>query len=251
MAFKQTDLVRDFVFPLVSSSFENSEFKFIKLLGTAFLIGNQGYALTCQHIIDNSKDNSIAGCFVGEDTYWYGFQINEIEFHPFHDVALIKLNGGNWKSPFCLTSDKLWAWRDFYLCGYPDSVLYEDINNKDVLGNPLPRMDMVSIKGSIRRIIPRELNIKGIKGNRFYELSIIAGWGCSGSPLFEVKPNKSWEVSGIYNAQKIFYTENSFDDNIKYIDYNVGYAVTSECFYDWKPKILGKTVLEESQNYFT
>lgn len=249
--YKQRDFVRDFVFPLIIFDVVDDKLSYKKFLGTAFLVGNRGYALTSSHVLKDVNHN-IAGMFAGEDGQWYCFAMEKVENHKTTDVSILKLQNGNWVSPFVISAEKQYGWKDYFLCGYPEMVLREQRDNLDIKGNVMERPDMISIKGHIRRRIPftlDKLDIKNIRGNTFYELNNVAGWGCSGSPLFEIEPNRSWKVMGIYVAQKIFYLENENDDNTKYIDYSVGYAITSDAFANWKPDILDKSILEESKNF--
>jgi hypothetical protein len=234
-------LVRDFVFPLIEVDLYQKGYIFKKFLGTAFLIGNRGYALTASHIIKDR--NNIIGLFVDEHNKWKGLPILESENHPIQDSSILKLSGWNFNSPFVINQNKEYGWKDYFVCGYPESVVYENI---DINGMSLPSFEMVSGKGHIRRRLMKEIN--SVKGNSFYELSNIVGWGCSGGPIFEPSNDGNWKIIGIYVAQKIFYTENHIDENVKYIDYAVGYALTSDSIFNWIPKILKKTILEESIN---
>lgn len=242
----QRDFVRDYVFPLAKAKIINKQIIFEEFLGTSFLIGNRGFALTASHLIKD-VDGLIAGMFANEKGNWVAFLIEDSEEHNVTDVTIIKLKGGSWTSPFIITEKKHFGWKDYMLCGYPEMVIFEDRRNININGKVLPRPDLISIKGHIRRRIPRNIDIPNIKGQMFYELSSIAGWGCSGAPIFNVLPNKKWEVIGLYSAQKIFYSENKDDNNIKFIDYGVGYAVTSDFIANWQPNILGLSIKEESE----
>jgi len=243
--YSQGDFVRDYVFPIVLTEDKDEGKNFKKFLGTGFLIGNRGYALTASHVLSKLTQNIC--CIFCVDNMWRGYRVINIEHHPKLDLALIKLEGDFWKTPFIISPEKQFGWIDYFLCGYPEAVLFEhdQINSS---GQLLPKPDMIHTKGHIRRRIHG--NIKVVKGDIFYEVSDLSGWGCSGSPLFQFNSDKSWKVIGIYIAQKIFYSENDYDKDIKYIDYGVGYAIPTDSFYEWKPKILeGKSIYEESLNF--
>lgn len=105
------------------------------------------------------------------------------------------------------------------------------------------RPDLVYNEGYIRRRYTGELPV--IFGRSFYELSEVAGSGSSGAPICKlnisplfgfIKPS-AWDVIGIYVGEKINDRGTS-----------VSYAVREDAFRHWSPEILGKSVLEESQN---
>lgn len=250
MTYIQKDFMRDFVFPVCTfknKNLTNSEIEFDKFLGTAFLIGDNGFALTASHVIENFH-HELAGMFVNEDLTWQGFHFEKIEHHPSEDVCLLKIFGGKWKSPFKLSNDKIMPWKDYLICGYPLDVLHEDKSTMDEYSRIPPRPDMIHAKGYIRRRISRNLEISGVRGTNFFELSSIAGKGCSGGPLFEIHGECS-EVLGIYVGETDYYLNNDIE-GIKYIKYSMAYATRVEAFRDWVPKTLGKPLKEEFSNFY-
>ena len=68
----------------------------------------------------------------------------------------------------------------------------------------------------------------------------MAGPGCSGSPVY-INNHRVWDVIGIYVGEKST-SKGGFTTSISY-------AVREDSFRDWKPAILGKSILEESQDY--
>lgn len=101
-------------------------------------------------------------------------------------------------------------------------------------GQAIIRPDLVYNEGYIRRRYTG--SIPALWGSSFYELSEVAGAGSSGAPIS--KPTAPiWEVIGIYVGEKV-------NDRAT----SVSYAVREDSFRDWKPTILGKSVLEESRN---
>ena len=244
----ERQIIVDYIFPIVTGTIENNNFKISKFLGTGFLIGNRGYALTCLHVIENIKD--VLGTLFFESGKWAFLPIDKSEYHLTEDVALIHIvnNGYVWKTPFSISNEKEFGWLDYLMGGYPSDTVWERLIYSEKGLNNLFRPDLISIKGYIRRDYVGDLEIKGIKGNSFYELSTIAGKGCSGSPVFKFSNNKIWSVIGIYSAEKIIY-KGEFED--KYVSTAVSYAVRSTSFAEWKPTILeGISILDESQNYF-
>jgi len=73
----------------------------------------------------------------------------------------------------------------------------------------------------------------------FYELSIVAGEACSGSPLI-VHRGKLWDIVGIYVGE-----------DVSAPAYAVGYAATSDIFADWVPSLLGTSIRVEAATTVT
>ena len=230
--FEQSDAIRDYVFPIVPLVEESGEYHLKKFLGTGFLIGNRGFALTARHVVHDYGIGDIAAIFA-RGKKWTWFKIIEIEEHPEEDVALIKLSGNTWKSFFRLSNTIENASKEYSLFGYPGDAAYE-FNKDGTIGFGAP--DLVYNKGYIRRRLSKGLSIKGIQGHSFFELSELAGTGCSGSPIFFVSRPPNWDVIGIYVGERY------------YQRINVSYAVRQEAFSGWVPGILGCSVLEESGN---
>jgi hypothetical protein len=104
-----------------------------------------------------------------------------------------------------------------------------------VAGNQVVvRPDLVYNEGYVRRRYTGEL--PAIYGTSFFELSEVAGTGASGAPVCKITA-PAWDVIGIYVGEKI-------NDRAT----SVSYAVRVESFRSWVPEILGKSVLDESQN---
>lgn len=237
--FLQRDFVRDFVFPIVmvSSSGRGGELSYNKFLGTGFLIGKRGFAITASHVIGEfSKD--IAAMFVSQENTWVIFLIQNIEHHPSEDICLLKLPANSWKSPFKMRKEWEGASRDYLMFGYPVDVLHEDLSRMDAYSRVTPRPDLIYTKGYIRRRLTMDLRIPGVRGENFFELSEIGGKGCSGAPVFMKTPERAWDVLGIYVGEKL-------ND----VSTSVSFATRADSFRDWVPSILGKTIQEESDDY--
>jgi hypothetical protein len=114
--------------------------------------------------------------------------------------------------------------------GYPGDVATELEDQGQVVFRP----DLIYAQGYIRRRIAHE--IPYIKGAQFFELSEVVGQGCSGSPVY-INRGDVWDVVGIYVGELV--TERGTSR---------AFAVREDAFRDWKPPIIGCTVLEESQN---
>ena len=236
--------IRHIVFPLVTLKEINGRKTFNEFLGSAFFIGERGYAITAAHVIESVKEQ-IWGIYP-VDGETKGYKVIEKEINPDNDVAIIRLEDKYPISPFIIKTDR-YEWKDYEFFGYPEYILFEDINKKTINDTVIPQFDIINAKGYIRRIVQRELSeIRKhvVKGKIFYELNEVTGWGTSGSPIFNRKSEYDWELYGIYVAQKINYVEN--DDEVKFIDYAVGYAVPSFLIASWIPDILKISISKET-----
>ena len=226
--FTQSDAIRDYVFPIATVSIDNGVRSFKRFLGTGFFIGNRGFGMTAAHIAQNIKNENVVAIFASKSG-WSVFPINYVEIHSHEDVAVVKIEGDSWKSFFRLSNTWEGSAMRYRMFGYPEDATYEIVSGE----RAIPRPDLIYAEGYIRRRTNHE--IPNMIGKNFFELSDIAGPGCSGSPVFKfTKP--VWDVVGIYVGEKI-------NDRAT----SVAYAVREESFRDWTPEILGTSVLLESQ----
>jgi hypothetical protein len=233
--FTQGEAVRDFVFPLAQVRRErDGSMKFDQYLGTAFLIGNRGFALTAAHVVRAVQPEFVlAGLFASNG--WHGFSVRHTEHHPSEDVAVLQLEGGSWNSPFHLAGTWEGASREYELWGYPTDAV---ITAHDPSGKLVPAApDLVYFKGYIRRRITRA--IPGLTGESFFELSQPAYGGCSGGPLWCRGQRGSWRVVGIYAG----YLPTP-DTKAPFL--SVGYAIREEAFRDWMPRVMARRVADEA-----
>ena len=228
--FKQTDAIRDYVFPIASIEKTNDGIAVKRVLGTAFLIGNRGFALTARHVLAGSETETLVAIFALQTGGWFGYELTAKEVHPTEDVALVKLDGGPWKSFLRLSNTVEHASCKYRLWGYPDDATFELVADKQVVVRP----DLVFNEGYVRRCYTGEL--PAVRGTSFFELSEVAGTGASGAPVCKITA-PAWDVIGIYVGEKI-------NDRAT----SVSYAVREESFRSWAPEILGKSVLEESKD---
>ncbi len=235
----QSGPVRNHVFPLANAvrSSEN-ELAYRNLVGTGFLIGKRGFAITAAHVIDElntgkkSETDVIIGIFPKEP-HWMGAEITDLEKHPSEDVGILKLELPMLyrKSFLAITDAPQYSSGQYFCWGYPHEVAGElkqlDPSAKD-------RPDLIYTQGYIRRRISRELYPTIIyKGAQFYELSEIIGHGASGGPvILQSRPAAQiWPVIGVYIGEKA--------------NGNISYAVRAEAFANWSPAILGNSIVEE------
>jgi hypothetical protein len=227
--FTQSDAIRDYVFPIVTVNIGKAELSFKMFLGTGFLFGNRGFGMTAAHIARNFKNETVVAMFAS-DSGWLVIPITHSEIHAHEDVAVIKVEGDSWKSFFRLSNTWEGSSMRYRMFGYPEDATYEIVSGD----RAKPRPDLIYTEGYIRRRTNHE--IPNMIGKSFFELSDIAGPGCSGSPVFKfTKP--VWDVVGIYVGEKI-------NDRAT----SVAYAVREESFREWTPEMLCTSILVESQN---
>jgi S1-C subfamily serine protease len=228
VAIRQTDVVRDSVFPLVEVAPEDDgTAAFVRLLGTGFLLGAHGFALTAAHVL---RDVPTSAFFVDEEGRWRGFPVTRHEVHPSEDVAVLQIAGGPWGSILTLGHTVVQATFPYFAWGYPDDVLWEVVEQ----GRAQPRPDLVFTAGYVRRRV-RDLHLPKIKGSLLAELTTPAGSGCSGAPVLARPGPDLWEVVGLYLGER------------RSDDVQVGYAVLTDVFRDWGPSIVGRPLIDESR----
>lgn len=235
---EQRDFIRDFVFPLAFIQNDGSG-SFHDFVGTAFVIGTRGYALTAAHVLNARPPPgaSLQAMFVDVDGKWAGKCLVSAEVHPKQDVGLLRLAplsatdpSQKWRSPFRLRNRWEGSACRYDQWGYPSHALFDS----DSPGpNDLPRPELIFASGYVRRRVAQKVGSK-MKGNSFYELSERAGSGCSGGPVY-INNGGIYDVIGIYTGERVW------PDGVSY-----AYATNEECFRHWNPPNLEKTVLEES-----
>ena len=232
--FDQTNALRDYVFPIATAEYTNDGIKIKHVLGTGFLIGNRGFALTAKHVIAELEHENLVAIFINQEDGWLGSKIINKELHDSEDVAILQLDKiSEWKSFFLISNSDENSACEYHLLGYPDDITHELVSN----GRTLIRPDLTYNKGYIRRRYSGE--IPAIKGNSFFELSEVGGGGVSGSPVFKLA-NNIYEVIGIYVGEKT-------NDRAT----SVGYAIRADAFRNWTPSIVEKSIIEESRNLTT
>lgn len=216
--------MRDMVLPLalVSPARTKGDFEFKRFLGSAFVIGDGNYALTASHVVADVSEHHLV--LMQLDSGWQTVFITGIEIHPIEDAALLRL--GRPLPPLELALDEIHQSTSYGSMGYPESILHEVVPDD---GSPaLVRPDLVYFQGYVRR---RRSNIEipGLRGSNFFELSESSGPGTSGSPVWRVR--QSDETFGIYIGE--MRTEENPPRRI-------AFATRIDAILNWQPAMLGR-----------
>ncbi|MBX9614463.1 MAG: serine protease [Caulobacteraceae bacterium] len=165
-------------------------------MGTGFLIGPENILFTARHVV---QDQASLAAMVVIDGEWRAFPLRPVWEHPQEDLAALLLTGFNHAPSWLrLSRKKHHASGPYDVWGYPDDVLY-DFGQRNELGGALPSPDLIFTRGYFRRRFSGA--IPGLIGQRFLELSEVAGSGCSGGPVITQR-GEHWLVSGIYLGER-------------------------------------------------
>jgi hypothetical protein len=205
--------------------------------GTAFLIGLRGFALTAGHCVPRSFAD-FRGLFRLPDR-WVAVHVQDVALHPREDVAIMRLsiNGDIWgmlRLDATLHSPEL----ECEVLGYPEETYYELQADE---GTAPSTPQIVNTRTYVRRRVDNRNHGMQGGGGAFYELSPIAGDGCSGAPViaYDAPGTKSYRVVGVYKGQRQMTSSAG-------ITSAVGYATRSSDIGDWAPAMLGRPLAEEA-----
>jgi hypothetical protein len=194
--------IHNFVLPIVKvrPGAEPDTQEFVALLGTCFVLADAGgLAMTAKHVANTIVIGETAVLF-NRHGVWEMAAVQGAEKHPVEDVALIRMEPGDYPAPFRLSRFHAHAASQYMVWGYPEAVLLEGEPGRG--GVVLARPDLAYSEGHIRRRLTG-ITVHGILGARFYELSAIAGHGCSGGPVTLRTPNMQWSVVGVYVGERL------------------------------------------------
>lgn len=212
-----------------------------ELEGTAFMIGARGFMLTAAHVAEalRAKTRPIA-MFMDHTGAHQTAEIVDSECHDTQDVALLKLEDGEWASIHDLSPERQFGSAEVMMWAYPEVVAKERQNTvpPDHPEASKVQPDLIYLQGYIRRRISRELPVAILRGNAFYEVSQIGGACASGAPVTLRAPGKQWFVVGIYIGEQ---TSDARRE--------IGIVVRTDAILDWAPRILGALVLDQHHTH--
>lgn len=242
--FAQTEgRIRDFIFPLLLAEVDGTSHRYRELLGTGFVIGSTGIAITAGHVAkavldtEGSMERGVVAAFVLDTGSWWSVQAMAAEVHPVEDLAVVQLDNTlqAWIPSFLtLAGTDERASCAYQQWAYPQDVLYDIVEN----GVAKERPDLVYFEGYVRRCLTG-IPVPAITGTNLFELSTPAGACASGSPLVKTyRPGSDWPVIGIYLGER------HSDSGA-----HVGYALREQDIRDWTPRLLGGRSLTEVANH--
>lgn len=190
--------IREVVLPLVKvSTTPQGQTKFDGLLGTCFRMKGGDRVLTASHVFPDGSNPHALRVVNGE---WRSYEVKLVAKHASHDIAVCKAEFPQAPASFLVVDSKPhYSSKDYHVWGYPADVLHEH-GQQNAQGQVMERPDLVFTKGYIRRRYSSGLPV--VPGNAFYELSEIAGGGCSGAPFITRWGTPDWLVGGIHSAQQ-------------------------------------------------
>lgn len=237
------DLMQDQVVPVSVIERTGKTARIKALCGTAFFIGNNGYALTAKHILPEENTTSLAISILIHDktkqqTKRHHVIIEDMDCHPTADIAIIKTDITTWHSIFQLNIKKQCPNTRYQLTGYPLAAAKDPTKPPENRLNPAIGYNI----GYIRTYLA-DTNKQDMPNTVFYELSKAGGLGIPGSPVFR-KTGSTFEVIGIYVGEKKTKEENSAVMSEPAAT-PYGIALSASSFYNWVPKCLGHTIMQE------
>jgi hypothetical protein len=222
----------DHIFPIFDVTETPSSAELVGYLGTAFLIGRRGFAMTAAHVFTNMRGN-VARAGFPDEVGLRGHAVTAVESHATEDIAILSLASPPLPSRGSIvriTEVEATASFPYQLWGYPEDAAYELVDGN--LKNQL-RPDLVYSAGHIRRRMTN-VPLPSIRGAHLIELSTVAGAGCSGSPVLDRRPGWGRGLLGIYLGERT-------NDRAT----SVGYATRIEHVHNWAPDLLGRPLAQE------
>jgi hypothetical protein len=216
--------VRDLVLPIVEVERNGSELNYRSLLGTAFSVQKASLLLTAKHVF-YSKPHKIALQVINNQ--WWSVGLDLLAAHPTEDVAILKPHWTQIPSgALRVTTSRENASCHYHVWGYPEDVLF-DLSEPDSFGKTLGVPDLVFSAGHVRRRFSGP--IPGLIGSNFYEMSNIAGSGCSGGPVINGYRKPYDSVIGIYVGERF----SSSSGNYKAISYSARFDDIADWLRDY------------------
>ncbi len=231
-----SDRIVDWVFLVVTAAQADGGVE-IRLQGTGFLLaGGDGLAITARHVARALGEEPAGGMFRDDDDGWRLTSATEVETHPREDVAWLRLETDDHGSQLRLDPGERHQATPYMVWGYPEDVHYEMVDHSS--GKALPRPDLIYSEGYVRRRMTG-IPIDSVSGHTLFELSAVAGDGCSGGPVIWKRPGLPgpWQVIGVYIGQRTNYLADDPNRRRSTADVAVGYA-TRVAGDDWFTELM-------------
>jgi Trypsin-like peptidase domain len=212
--------MRDLIVPVIEVDRQGEELVYKQLLGTAFSVAGAEFLLTASHVVEKAHDKIALQVI---DDQWWSVGLDLVAKHPTEDVAILR---PHWTArpseSLRVTASKEYGSCHYHVWGYPDDVLYDHgFVNPSGVSSQLP--DLVFSAGHIRRRFSG--SIPSLFGRAFYELSEVAGSGCSGGPLIHGHRKPYGSAFGVYLGERI--------SQQGPITREIGYGVRLDEITDW------------------
>jgi hypothetical protein len=155
---------------------------------------------------------------------WLPVRVADWEGHPSEDIAVLRLERPSPHSGCGVApcAERPLIGQGYHMFGYPEDDYFQE-------NDPRVLLQAAYIQGYLRRRLgPVEL--PGVRGTHFLELSTVAGGGCSGAPIFTERG-----AVGIYVGERRPERDGT----------SVGYAAPFAAVADWKPALFGAPVVDQ------
>jgi S1-C subfamily serine protease len=160
----------------------------IKGFGTGFIITQDGYVLTCHHVIEEANSVKV---MVGGDAY----SAKLIRMDESNDIALLKITGAFSALAFASKRSATMG-QEVFTIGYPNPLL-QGVNPK------LTKGEINSLTGVMDDV-------------RLYQISIPVQPGNSGGPLLDKDGNIDGLIVSMLNAKAALKISGSLPQNVNY-----------------------------------
>lgn len=163
---------------------------------------------------------------------WTVVRVLSFEKHESEDVAIAQLEAIPFHSWLVISEKSEHQTCEYDAWGYPLAIAKLSAKYEE---EGLESPELIYTRGYVRRRILKPLPVSIYRGTNFYEISEVAGHSCSGGPIILRRSvgQPVWQVFGVYIGEA-------------QAGFSAAYAVRSDAFYSWCPRLLGRSVREES-----
>jgi hypothetical protein len=233
---------------------DNGSAEVERLVGTAFLISDEGLFMTAAHVLKQAIANEAShGRFVGivgkDANGTHVARLSHHEFAPNGQDVAVGLSAYKHKTWYRISGAKYDVWQRVASCGFPEDAI-------SVTDNKI-RQPLRAYKGIIQRVIAKDC-LALMPKSKGYELSFSPSPGVSGAPLF-IYRGEYGEVAGVcvgsFRSEQVEDEITQINDNgERYTEKRVritqyGLAESLDELFDWKPDFLhGASLAEVTTN---